>query len=71
MRHAAPLVRALGSLLAFCLLLPAQTLTRGPSVWEHGPTSFLVAFKSSSNVQGRIEWGPTEDLGNTTNGNST
>jgi len=73
MRHVAPFVRGLGYLLASFLqtLLPAQTLTRGPSVWEHGPTSFLLAFKTSSNVQGRIEWGPTEALGNTTSGTST
>ncbi|HEU4420201.1 MAG TPA: metallophosphoesterase, partial [Planctomycetota bacterium] len=51
--------------------LPAQTLTRGPSVWEHGPSSFLVAFQTSSQVQGQIEWGPTEALGNITSGTST
>ena len=71
MRHVDPVVRGLGSLLVLCLLLPAQTLTRGPSVWEHGPTSFLVAFQTSSQVQGQIDWGPTEALGNTTNGNTT
>ncbi|HZN41811.1 MAG TPA: metallophosphoesterase family protein [Planctomycetota bacterium] len=51
--------------------MPAQTLTRGPSVWETEPTSFRVAFQTSGNVQGRIDWGPTEALGNTTSGNST
>ncbi|HZN41812.1 MAG TPA: metallophosphoesterase [Planctomycetota bacterium] len=52
-------------------LLPAQTLTRGPSVWEHGPSSFLVAFRTSSQVQGQIEWGPTEALGNISSGIAT
>ena len=52
-------------------LLPAQTLTRGPSVWEPGPSSFLVAFQTSSPVQAQIEWGPTDALGNTTSGITT
>ncbi|HEX6810282.1 MAG TPA: metallophosphoesterase [Planctomycetota bacterium] len=58
-------------LLVLPALLPAQTLTRGPSVWEHGSTSFLVAFQSSSAATGRVEWGPTEALGNATTGNAT
>jgi hypothetical protein len=71
MRHVGPAVRGLGSLLfALQSLLHAQTLTRGPSVWETGPTSFLVAFQTSSNEHGRIDWGPTEALGNTTSGGS-
>ena len=58
-------------LLVFLPLLPAQTLTRGPSVWEHSASSFLVAFKTSAAATGQIEWGPTEALGNTTSGPST
>jgi hypothetical protein len=71
MRNVDPVVRGLGSLLACCLVLPAQTLTRGPSVWEVGPTSFLVAFQSSSTVRGRIDWGPTEALGDRESGPAT
>src|SRR5262245_5574412 len=67
-----PFTRHLAALLLVLHpFLTAQTLTRGPSVWEHEPTSFRVAFKTSANVQGQIEWGPTEALGNTTNGPST
>jgi hypothetical protein len=58
-------------LLILCPLLPAQSLTRGPSVWETNDSSFLVAFKSSSSATGHVEWGPTEALGNTTSGTST
>jgi hypothetical protein len=64
MLHLAPL------LLVLQPLLIAQTLTRGPSVWEHDASSFLVAFKSSSAATGAIEWGPTAALGNTTTGSS-
>ena len=65
MRPLAPLLLVLQS------LLPAQTLTRGPSVWEHSPSSFLVAFQTSHQVQGQVEWGPTEALGNITSGITT
>ncbi len=46
MRPFAPLLLVLQSLST------AQTLTRGPSVWEHTASSFLVAFKTSHQVQG-------------------
>ena len=61
------------SSLVVCLIpsLPAQHLTRGPSIWETDSSSFRVAFMSSSTVLGSIEWGPTEALGNTTTGAST
>jgi len=51
--------------------LSAQTLTRAPSIWETDTSSFLVAFKTSANVLGAVEWGPTEALGNTAAGTST
>ncbi|HEX6810279.1 MAG TPA: metallophosphoesterase [Planctomycetota bacterium] len=63
--HLAPL------LLLLQPLLPAQSLTRGPAIWESSASSFLVAFQSASNATGRIEWGPTEALGSTTSGPST
>jgi hypothetical protein len=59
------------SLAVLLPLLPAQTLTRGPSIWERDSTSFLVAFNTASIVQGDVEWGPTEALGNITSGTST
>jgi hypothetical protein len=59
------------ALIALLPMLPAQTLTRGPSIWERDSTSFLVAFQTSSIVQGDVEWGPTEALGNITSGTST
>ena len=62
MRHVVPVLVVLQPLLS------AQTLTRGPAVWEHGPSSFLVAFQTSSQVRGQIEWGPTDALGNLANG---
>jgi hypothetical protein len=61
-----------GSLLVFLHpSLPAQSLTRGPSVWETHSTSFRVAFNTSSTVLGSIEWGPTAALGHTATGSST
>src|SRR5262245_6310113 len=72
MRNLGLVLSPLGSLVAFLQpSLPAQGLTRGPSIWETDSTSFLVAFKTSSSVQGSIEWGSTEALGNTATGNST
>jgi len=72
MRHLGLIMGPLGSILLFLPpSLQAQSLTRGPSVWETNTSSFLVAFKTSSSVLGAIEWGPTEALGNTTTGIST
>ena len=72
MRNLGLITGPLGSLLVFLQASsPAQSLTRGPSVWETDTTSFLVAFKTSNSVQGSIDWGPTETLGNTASGNST
>ena len=72
MRNIALITSPLVSLLV-CLLpsLQAQSLTRGPSIWETDSSSFRVAFKTSSSVLGSIEWGPTEALGNTATGSST
>lgn len=49
----------------------AQTITRGPSIWENTSSSFLVAYKTSASIVGEVEWGMTQALGNTTTGPST
>src|SRR5262245_52431435 len=72
MRTIGLITSPLGSLLV--LLLPslqAQSVTRGPSIWETDSSSFRVAFRTSSTVVGSIEWGPTDALGNTATGSST
>ncbi|HZN41810.1 MAG TPA: metallophosphoesterase [Planctomycetota bacterium] len=72
MRNIGLIMGPLGSLLVFLQpSLPAQSLTRGPSIWETDSSSFRVSFLTSSSVQGSIEWGPTEALGNTATGAST
>lgn len=44
---------------------PAQAvrLQREPQVWATTATSFVVAFRSTADVVGEVEWGPTPALG--------
>lgn len=52
--------------LALAATTSAQKLARGPSVWRHTESSFLVAFRSSSLAIGSVEWGETPGLGKVT-----